>query len=171
MTVFFEDQDYRAYLRILREQTSKWGIAIWAYCLMPNHVHLIAVPPSGPALSRAIGEAHRRYAVRTNRPRQWSGHLWQERFGSCAMDAAHVFNAARYVLLNPVRARLAGHPVDWPYSSAAAHFRERGDPLIELEPLDRYVEDWQEYFNGAMDSEADEKVRRHSRSGRPLWSA
>jgi len=170
MAVFFEDKDYRAYLDLLAERTRFWGVDVWSYCLMPNHVHLIVVPPSPNALSFAIGETHRRYAVRTNRPRGWSGHLWQERFRSCAMDEVHLYHAVRYVMRNPVRARLVSHPLDWPHSSAGVHLEGRPDPLVSRSALDGYVEDWEEYLRADLEPEQADLLRRHSRSGRPLIS-
>jgi putative transposase len=168
MTVFFEDRDYQRYLDILGERTRRWGVEVCAYCLMPNHVHLIVVPPASRALSWSIGEAHRRYAVGTNRPRAWAGHLWQERFRSCALDERHLYEAVRYVLRNPVRAHLAAHPLDWPYSSAAAHLTGAADPLVKPGALGGYVEDWEQYLAEDLEPEAAERLRRHSRTGRPL---
>jgi putative transposase len=79
---FFGEEDYREYLSLLGGWCRRHGVRIWAYCLMPNHVHLIVVPPSEDALCRAVGEAHRRYARRINFRQGWRGHLWQGRFGS-----------------------------------------------------------------------------------------
>ena len=80
------------------------------HCLMPNHVHLIAVPDSEGGLRLALGEAHRRYTRAVNLRQGWIGHLWQGRFASCALDNTHLVAAARYVELNPVRAKLAERP-------------------------------------------------------------
>jgi putative transposase len=77
-------------------------VAIWAYCLMPNHVHLIVVPQSAESLRRAIGEAHRRYTRRINFREGWRGHLGQGRFASFVMDEDQLLTAARYVEFNPV---------------------------------------------------------------------
>lgn len=63
---FFCDDDYRAYLDLMAEWCGERQVAVWAYCLMPNHVHLIVVPKSEDGLRRAIGEAHRRYTRRIN---------------------------------------------------------------------------------------------------------
>ena len=62
MQTFFSEEDYAAYLRLMGEWCQKFGIEIWAYCFMPNHVHLIAVPETEDGLRRGIGEAHRRYS-------------------------------------------------------------------------------------------------------------
>jgi hypothetical protein len=66
------------------------GVAVWAYCLMPNHVHLIAVPQAEDSLARAIGEAHCRYTRRINFREKWRGYLWQGRFASFVMDEPYL---------------------------------------------------------------------------------
>jgi len=58
---FFCDEDYTAYLELMGQWCKERGVEVWAYCLMPNHAHLIAVPKAEDGLRRAIGEAHRRY--------------------------------------------------------------------------------------------------------------
>ena len=103
---FFNDGDYAAYLELMAEWCREEGVEIWGYCLMPNHVHLIAVPKTEDGLRRAIGEAHRRYTRRINFREKWRGYLWQGRFASFIMDEPYLLAAARYVELNPVRAKL-----------------------------------------------------------------
>lgn len=107
---FFGDDDYRAYLALLAEWCGKYGVEVWAWCLMPNHVHLIAVPSTPDSLARAIGEAHRRYTRRVNFREDWRGHLWQDRFTSFPMTETHLLAAARYVEMNPVAAGLVVRP-------------------------------------------------------------
>ena len=78
---FFGEDDYREYLSLLAQWSGEFGVRIWAYCLMPNHVHLILVPSPEDALCRAVGEAHRRYTRHVNFRQGWRGHLWQPRRG------------------------------------------------------------------------------------------
>jgi putative transposase len=165
---FFCAADYRAYLALMAEWCGRRGVEIWAYCLMPNHVHLIATPETGDGLRRAIGEAHRRYTLRINRREDWTGHLWQGRFISFPMDQAYLLSAARYVELNPVRARLARRAQDYPWSSAAAHLAGQDDRLVKTGPLLALVDDWAEFLDDGLDASAAEALRRHERSGRPL---
>ena len=139
---FFEDEDYRVYLTLLGEWCGRCGVAVWAYCLMPNHVHLIVVPQSEDGLRRGLGEAHRRYTRRINFREGWRGHLWQGRFASFALDERHLLRAARYVELNPVPAKLCRMPWRWPWSSAAAHVAGRDDALVRVAPLLERVKDW-----------------------------
>ena len=76
---FFLDDDYRMYLNLMADWCKRHKVEVWAYCLMPNHVHLLAVPESEDGLRRAIGEAHRRYTRHVNFREGWKGHLWQGR--------------------------------------------------------------------------------------------
>jgi putative transposase len=110
--LFFEDGDFALYRDILAERCRRTGVAVWAYCLMPNHVHLIMVPQSADGLARGIGETHRQYTGFVNARARWTGHLFQGRFASVVLDEAHLIAAARYVALNPVRARLAARARD-----------------------------------------------------------
>jgi putative transposase len=119
--VFFVDDDYGAYLRILEDQSRTHGLKILAYCLMTNHVHLVAVPSKPESLAKAVGRANFLYTRYVNRLHGRSGHLWQGRFYSCALDDAHFLEAACYVEQNPVRAGLVKRAAEYPWSSAAAH--------------------------------------------------
>ena len=95
----------RATLTYSRSDAVRLQVKSWRLP-MPNHVHLIAVRESSDGLRRAIGEVHRRYTRMVNFREGWRGHLWQGRFASCVLDESHLLTAARYVELNPVRARL-----------------------------------------------------------------
>jgi len=170
MTVFLSPSDYQVYLRVFKRQSERRGVRIWSYCLMPNHVHLIAEPSCSTGLSRAIGEAHRLYAQHINRRESWCGHLWQERFNSFPMDELHVLRATRYVLLNPVRAGLVTRPEDWPHSSAKTHLAERPDPLITPWRLAERIEDWVGLLSLPMSSDTLGLIRKHSSTGKPLGS-
>jgi putative transposase len=168
--VFFSTADYKAYLRLMAAWCGQERVEIWAYCLMSNHVHLIAVPASERGLSRAIGEAHRRYTVRVNQREDWRGYLWQGRFASYPMDEGYLLTAVRYVELNPVRAGLAERAWRYPWSSAAAHLRGKDDILVKVKPMLRRVADWREYLASEPDSTDMEILRSHMRTGRPLGS-
>lgn len=170
--VFFCEDDYRAYLALVAEWCAKHGLRVWAYCLMPNHIHLILVPPSEDALCRGVGEAHRRYSRRVNFREGWRGHLWQSRFASFVMDEPYLIAAARYVERNPVRAKLVRRAEDWPFSSAAAHVGRRADSLVEGRWLEEriagWVCTWRQYLADADDPSLGKRLRRHENTGRPL---
>jgi len=80
--IFFDDGDYVEYCRLLSHFCRSCGTEVLAYCLMPNHVHLILVPADEFGLRDALAEAHRRYTRFINFRAGWRGHLWQERFHS-----------------------------------------------------------------------------------------
>jgi putative transposase len=165
---FFSEDDYRAYLALMAEWCRRYEVEIWAYCLMPNHVHLIAVPHDEGGLRQALGEAHRRYTRRVNARHGWTGHLWQGRFASFPMDNEHTRAAARYVELNPVRAHLVAKPEDWAWSSAAADLAGRNDGLVKVAPLLDEIGDWQSFLDSGLDQVQHATIRQHERSGRPL---
>lgn len=168
---FFNDGDYEAYLELMAEWCREEGVEIWSYCLMPNHVHLIAVPKTEDGLRRAVGEAHRRYTRRINFREKWRGYLWQGRFASFIMDEPYLLAAARYVELNPVRAKLVEHPRQWPWSSARAHLKGRDDRLVKVAPLLAMVGDWKAFLRSALAEEELRDLREHGRTGRPLGSS
>jgi putative transposase len=166
---FFADADYEAYLALMAAWCARYGVAVWAWCLMPNHVHLIVVPPTKDSLARALGEAHRRYTRHVNFRKGWRGYLWQGRFASYPMDAAYTLAAARYVERNPVRAGLVKRAWEWPWSSAAAHVAGRGDGLVLPKgPLVAEVNDWRRFLETADDEATGQSLRLHARTGRPL---
>ena len=168
MKVFFCDGDYEHYRSLLLEQLRRYNVSLWTYCLMPNHVHLIAVPEDREGLARALAAAHRRYALQTNARQGWRGHLWQERFWSFPMSEASVPAVTRYVLLNPVRAGLVRRSEEWRFSSVRHHLGTGHDPLVDGHALDSRIADWARLLEDkAEDSEA-MTVRTHSSTGRPM---
>ena len=172
---FFVRADYAAYIELMATWTRRHDIAIWGYCLMPNHVHLIAVPAMAEGFCRGIGEAHRRYTRRVNFRKGWRGHLWQGRFASFVMDDEHLMAAARYIERNPVRAGLVATAEEWPWSSAAAHIAGQDDRLVVVGPLlERiagWVCDWRQWLREPDDPPLGDRLRLHERTGRPLGGA
>jgi len=167
---FFTDEDYEEYISLMSEWCRQCNIEIWAYCLMPNHVHLIAVPSSEESLRKAIGEAHRRYTRYINFLKGWRGYLWQGRFSSYPMDESYLLAAARYIEFNPVRSGLAEKPGDYRWSSAAAHLAGADDRLVKVSPLLEIVGNWGDFLSEDIAEEEVNELRRHERSGRPLGS-
>jgi putative transposase len=119
--VFFVDDDRRAYLDMLAEQSERFGLTLLAYCLMTNHAHIVAVPRDESVLAKAVGRTHWLFSQYVNRLHRRSGHLWQNRFFSCTLDEPHLWQACAYVERNPVRARLVRLAWRYPWSSAAVH--------------------------------------------------
>ncbi|GBC61253.1 transposase [Desulfonema ishimotonii] len=166
---FFNDEDYQAYLSLMSEWCLKYEVGIWAYCLMPNHIHLIAVPRTKQGLNLAIGEAHRRYTRRINFREGWRGHLWQGRFASFIMEESYLLACTRYIELNPVRAGLVKQPEDWPWSSAKAHIKGKDIILANTKPLlDMVRKPWKKFLSADVGNSDMELFRKHERTGRPL---
>ena len=168
MTTFFREQDYRDYIALMAQWCRTCSVEVWAYCLMPNHVHLIAVPGSEDSLRRGIGEAHRRYSRMINFREGWRGHLWQGRFSSFPMNEVYLLAAARYIEMNPVRAALVPDTESWPWSSVHAHLAGEDDELVRVNPLLEIVGNWKEFLGRISKEEEVKKIRRHERTGRPL---
>jgi len=173
--VFFTDADRRAYLGFLRQSAREHGLAVSAYCLMTNHVHLVVTPSREDSLAKALGRTHLIYAQYIHGLHGRLGHLWQSRFYSCPMDDAHAHNATAYVELNPVRAGMVPAPWDFPWSSAAAHCGRAPDSsgLLDLNAWFAKMppDDWVDTLRAiARSHEAVDRVRLHTRTGRPLGS-
>jgi putative transposase len=169
--VFFEDGDYALYLDLLSEAAARAQVAIWAYCLMPNHVHIIAVPSDEDGLRRTFRYVHRHYTGYINARMRVTGHLWQGRFSSVAMDEAHLVCALRYVALNPVRARLAKRAQDWLWSSTRAHLKGESDAFVDVAPALARVGDFASFLGEAFDEAMTYAALRKAESvGRPVGS-
>ncbi len=169
--VFFCDEDYEAYRLLLTESCQNAGVKIWAYCLIPNHVHLILVPASQNGLRDALQSAHRHYTRHINFREGWRGYLWQGRFSSFPMDEKYLVACARYVELNPVRAQLVTKPEEWRWSSARAHLGMDADELVDAAAMSPFVPDWAAFLAEAPGNEEYEEIRAGERTGRPLGSS
>jgi len=165
---FFCDEDRIFYLRLLKKYGDDSGIKFWAYCLMDNHVHLIAVPEDSDSLARGIGRAHWKYALSVNFREDWKGCLWQDRFFSCPLGGRYIFAAVRYVELNPVRAGIALNAADYPWSSARFHVYGTPDTLISGNPYGIERRNWTDFLNEKQSDSDYKSIRTHVSTGRPL---
>jgi len=169
--VFFVDDDYVRYLSLLREQSQTYGLEILAYCLMTNHVHLVAVPGKPDSLGKAIGRTDFFYTQYVNRLHGRSGHLWQNRFHSCALDERHFWTALRYVEQNPVRAGLVKRAEAYEWSSASAHV-EGGDraELLDMAKWTGMMDpaEWRRILARQPRKEELKAIRRSTHRGWPL---
>lgn len=170
--VFHHDADRRLYLTILRDHAARNSLRLLGYCLMTNHVHLIAIPEHEHSLARALGRTHADYARWFHIRDCKTGHLWQNRFYSCPLDAGHCWSALRYVELNPVRAGMVESAWDWPWSSAPAHLA--GTDASGFLDTQGWQSCWsaplwkQALQDGVGDALLDERIRLATRTGRPL---
>jgi len=169
--IFFEEGDQEIYCDILAEQVRRAGVQVWAYCLMPNHVHLILYPSTEDGLGRALGGAHRRWANYVNVRGRWRGHLFDGRFASVAMDERHLLAAVRYVSLNPVRAGLTASAQAWPWSSVRAHLQGQDDGLVTVQPVLDRVERFADLVATDLEEPAFGRLRAAESTGRPLGTA
>ncbi|WP_315759477.1 MULTISPECIES: transposase [unclassified Bradyrhizobium] len=169
---FFADADYALYRDLLATHCAAAEVEIWAWCLMPNHVHMILVPSDADGLRRALSRVHRSYAGIIQARRKRSGHFWQGRFGAVAIDEAHLAAALRYVSLNAVRARLVTRAQDWAWSSTRAHLRDRDDGVTARAPVREIFPDIAALLTKAPDDEDQlfGKLRAAESIGRPLGS-
>lgn len=169
--VFFSDEDRQVYLAWLKEYADKHEVEVLAYCLMTNHVHLIAVPATDDGLQQTLKPLHMRYAQRFNRQRDWKGHVWQGRFFSSPLDGAYLWAALRYVECNPVRAGMAEQAEDYRWSSAAAHCGQKPDALLKFDSAWQQQlaaeKDWSAWLAQADDADKLKTLRLNADKGLP----
>ena len=170
--VFFEDADRQEYLMLLMDYRGKYGLDVWAYCLMTNHVHFVAVPRAADSLARTMRDTHQAYSSWLNRRLGQSGHVWQGRFYSTALDESHLWAAVAYVERNPVRAGLVERAEEYPWSSAAARCGRRQDPLLASDwPRGGKVTDWSAWLAGEPPAKQIDAIRGRTMTGRPCGEA
>ena len=180
--VFESEADYRRYLDWLHEYTSRYGVDIWAYCLMPNHVHFICVPNQEDALARAFNSLHMRYAQYFNGKRHDHGPLWRPRF----MSASSMNRRPRGGAIRREQSRpgLAGLAEDYAWSSARCHTLGEPDPVLIARsdsvhalnkmagvPMARDIPGWRSYLTAGGDEAIVKRTRERLKTGRPAGDA
>lgn len=168
--IFFDDNDRLAYLEALKHYTQEHKVNIWAYCLMTNHTHLLAVPQIADGLALAVGLSSLRYTRYLNRKYFRSGRIWQSRFYSCIVDTeSHLWAVARYIENNPVKAGFVSSALDYRWSSIHHHLTAKEDPL--LKPYAWLSSESREDYRRFL-LEEDERlanlISKATMSGRPL---
>ena len=134
--IFFGEGDQTLFIEFLAGAADRYGLAIHAYVLMPNHLHLLATPGEADSLSRAMQAFGRRYVRYVNRRHGRTGTLWEGRFRSTVVDSERYLMACmRYIDLNPVRAGLVPAPEGYPWSSHRHLAQGRADALVTPHPL------------------------------------
>jgi len=165
---FFSVKDKTAYLTLLHKHAQEAGLSFWAYCLMDNHVHLIAVPEKEDSLSKGIGDTHKHYTRMINFRENWRGYLWQGRFSSFTLDEKYLYAAIRYVERNPVRAGIVKKAEDYRFSSAKAHIYKTKDLLLLDNFVIEEIEDWKTFLADEDEKQDVKLFKKHARIGRPL---
>jgi len=169
--IFFVDDDRKVYLELLKKQSDKFALEVLGYCLMTNHVHIIATPANEHSLAKAIGRTHLLYTQYINRMHRRSGHLWQNRFFSCPLGPDYFWMALRYAELNPVRAKMVDYAWDYLWSSASVHTGKfDGTGMINLRKWRQMAIglNWKEILTQDEDEKQIRSVRTHTHTGRPL---
>lgn len=169
--VFFIDDDRRVYLQLLKKHSNKFGLDVHGYCLMANHLHIVATPHKEDSLAKAMGRANLLYTQYINHMHSRSGHLWQNRFYSCPLDKAHFWKALRYIECNPVRAKLVHFAWDYPWSSAAAHTGKIDETNLLNNDwwlnVSNHI-DWKHVLSQRLNKDEISSIRRGTHLGRPM---
>ncbi len=169
--IFQEEEDRTFYLGHLQEYSQLHRIRVYSYCLMTNHIHLIVVPETKAGPSRCLHDLHGRYAAYFNQEYSLNGHLWQERFYACALDNEHLWNAIRYVELNPVRAGIVPVAEEYPWSSAATHCGLKSDSILDTNfPPEVMLRGWSNWLARGLSEEDLEHIRQATWKGIPCSS-
>lgn len=167
--VFIDKPDYEKYLGWLDMYARKYSLLFIAYCLMPNHIHYIAIPEKDDSMAKTFNTCHMRYSQYFNRKKGSFGHLWQGRFYSCVLDEPHLYAAIRYIENNPVRAHLAKTAEDWDWSSARYHITGEKS-ILALTNVNKYIEinNWRDYLRQTDNCGAIANIKANTLTGRPL---
>ena len=170
--LFFDDLDRRRYLDLLTGYAASHRLQVRAWCLMPDHVHLVAVPKEAGSLAAALMPLQSHYSAYLRRTRKNRGIVWAGRFASCPLDRRHAWEAIRFIERNPLRAGLVLRPDRYPWSSAGGHAGLRKDPLLSggLEVRGK-AENWVKWLRAGEDAAMVETIRASSRTGRPAGNA
>ena len=133
---FFTAADYRFYLDCVKQSSQKYAVAVHAYVLMTNHVHLLVTTKRNGDLSCFMQHIGRRYVRHVNHLYQRSGTLWEGRFKSWVVDVEQYLLACyRYIELNPVRSGMTRRPSEYPWSSASCHGFGKTNEIVTDHPL------------------------------------
>ena len=169
--IFREEEDRTFYSGHLQKYSQLHRIRVYSYCLMTNHIHLIVVPETKPGPSRCLHDLHGRYSAYFNQEYNLNDHLLQERFYAFALDNEHLWNAIRYVELNPVRAGIVPDAKEYPWSSAAAHCGLKSDPILDPNfPPEVMRQGWSEWLAKGLPKEDLEHIRQATWKGIPCSS-
>ncbi len=167
MNIFRGAEDKKYYLTLLLKLSIQEGLEIHAYCLMDNHVHLLAVPKFEGSIRKAVGETHRLYTRKINFEQRVRGHLFQERFFSCPLSESHYIATARYIERNPVRAKMCKQAWNYEFSSAKYHVGQvLNDPLLTKKDWHFSNQEWQKFLQ--EESVEIDAIRKSTKTGRPF---
>jgi putative transposase len=166
MNIFYKHEDYLYYKELLQTQCKEHNVQIVSYCLMTNHVHIIAIPKYKESLAKAIGETHRLYTRKINFQQKVKGHLFQERFFSTPLDDEHLLNAIKYVEQNPVKAFMVKYPWDYKYTSCLYRLQlVKEDSLLSSHTIIDNIINYKEFLQ--EENLCEEIIEEKTRTGKP----
>jgi len=172
--VFFSDSDRKQYLEWLKEYCKEHKVEILAYCLMTNHIHLIAVPTTQDGLQKVLKPLHMRYAQKINRERGWKGHFWQGRYFSSPLDGEYLLFTTRYIERNPIRVKKVRKAENYKWSSARGHCGTAQDDILtkKMKWLNKYegIDNWRQWLSIKEENEKTDLIRRNTEKGIPTGS-
>jgi putative transposase len=168
MDVFLNRQDYMTYIVIAKKAFVRFDIRLLAFCLMTNHIHLLAIPGHEDSLGKGIGNIHFKYARYFNRRHGHTDHVWKGRFSSVRIEENDFWDVALYVEQNPMRAGLCPHALDYTWSSARTHCT--ADHRTDLLDLDWWrtrmdPDIWRRKLDIAQQDELLDRIRRSTAKG------
>ncbi len=168
--VFQDKEDFETYLSLLRKYSEEKEIALGAYCLMSNHVHLLVRPLEDRALPKMMQGVALCYTQYFNKKNRRTGRLWECRYSSTVVDEErYLWAVTSYIENNPVRAGVVKKPDDYKYSSARAHLLGQRDGLLKDTVFDRgELSEYKRLMNKEQNQEMLEEIRGKTRLGKPL---
>ena len=166
--VFFTTSDRINYLQWLQQYSGRYALDILGYCLMTNHIHIVATPRKPDSMGSTIRVVHMRHTQSVNKQNNWDGHLWRSRFFSTALDDYHLMVCLRYVEQNPVHAGMVKKTEDYLRSSASAHCGLLDDPTLSPGTgYDGKIDGWGEILREIVPKEEVELIKKRTKSGVP----
>lgn len=170
--VFLDEEDHLRYMKLFDIASQRYGLEILSYCLMPNHVHFVAIPRSADSMGKTFLTVNTHYSSYFNQKYGLVGHLWQQRYFSCILDEAHLYAAIRYVELNPIRSGLVETPERWRWSSCRGNMKT-GISEIQLIDTRLWITDyerWSDYLAVPISEKEISQIRENTRLGMPWGS-
>jgi putative transposase len=171
--IFRDNEDRCVYLRLFAKASRTFDLLIYAYCLMTNHTHFVAIPKRPDSIWRTFHRVHSIYGSIFNAKYGLFGRLWEERPRSTPTDEGHFLTAVRYVEMNPVRAGMIQRAEEYPWSSARFHCGlVATDVLVDPAwPGAEGYGGWSEWLNGESQPAMEDLLRRNTLSGQPCGDA
>ncbi|WP_300668763.1 transposase [Desulfoluna sp.] len=168
-TLFFSDEEYAAFTDILAQACAEHRIRVWGYCLMPDHIHLIALAEAATAIDACLHTATQRYKAFLIKQGAPSLPQFKEKPARHLLDDTYLIRCVRYVEINPVKREYVTTPEAWAFSSASAHLAGKDDALVTVAPLlDRVQENWSDFLATPIPSEEADLFYAHEQSGEPM---